>query len=49
MLLLHHSVLAFFVGVHVFFDDDGSLAKPGRLVGEWYDRYWLMARGLVLL
>ena len=29
MLLLHHSVFAFFfVGVHLFLDDDGSWEKP---------------------
>ena len=49
MLLLHHFVLAFFIRVHVFVNDDGSWAKPDGLVGERYDGYWLGARGIVLL
>jgi hypothetical protein len=48
MLLLHHSVVAFFIRVHIFLDDDGSWARPDWLVGEWYDGYWLAARGLAL-
>jgi hypothetical protein len=49
LLLLHHSIFAFFfVGVHFFLDDDGSWARPyrQRCVQRWH---WLWARGLILL
>jgi hypothetical protein len=50
MLLLHHSVFAFFFArVHFFLDDDESWAKPDELRGVRCDGRWFGAKGLALV
>ena len=50
MLLLHHSVFAFFFArVHFFLDDDESWAKPDGLRGVRCDGRWFVAKGPALV